>query len=343
MDTPNLHQLVNRREFFGLMGTAAGLSALAGYELIKEGSGLKTPSGIYLLVPEHHDSYPLHYPECDYYYREYVREGGELLTRGETDIFSAISRLGPEMYPTPVLERYAKKGTKILFIDNDAPPQWGKFEVDLLVKELQASYIGVGAFAAKKSLEILLPQKKISRRKVDAAILGMTAWAGLRWVDLHLPHEISNSQNRAIRRVGSRILGTIHHLHPEEISMFMRNVFVASKLLHIGQEHLSNTGKLATFTMQVGAAHGGLEDLLMAGSTFCHALLISLYPAPLLQQFVDYNGGLDDAVCSRIVSLPPDINKAKLDDANTFQDIKKYNDWTWDRGLQVALQLKGVR
>lgn len=129
-------------------------------------------------------------------------------------------------------------------------------------------------------------------------------------------HEIIS----ALRRLAIRLNGMQSGLHPEDASLFVRNLVWAMKFLELERWLNDNFGDLTQNNVNIGflagAAHSGVEDFLVLGQDFC-ADVFGLLPKFYLKELIKANGGVENVSRIRVVSplTPHDVN-----DINTFLD-----------------------
>lgn len=106
--------------------------------------------------------------------------------------------------------------------------------------------------------------------------------------------KIKNAQN-----VANRIYAAVSFAHPEDVIVFMRNIFMASKLITLGDELKSDLNEKTKIAFRLGAAHGAVSDLVKMGKTICHTML-NVYPDNTLRQVVEFNTNENKSFSERI-------------------------------------------
>ena len=137
--------------------------------------------------------------------------------------------------------------------------------------------------------------------------------------------EIRNAQN-----VANRINASVSFAHPEEVIVFMRNIFMASKLITLAEQSDSSEEK-TQIAFRMGAEHGAVSDLVKMGKTVCHTML-DVYPNDIMRQIVEYNTSNDKVFEERIndfcktIVIP--VQEARMYDTGTKfvvdNELKEY-------------------
>lgn len=120
-------------------------------------------------------------------------------------------------------------------------------------------------------------------------------------IPLALSFEIDKdtSQIRKIQQLTAKVNAGISLAHPEDVLVFMRNIFVSSKMMTIA-EHESRQGKeKPRIAFRIGAAHGAVCDMVMLGKDITHTFL-EIYPESVLKNVIEYNTTADKTFTDRI-------------------------------------------
>lgn len=130
-------------------------------------------------------------------------------------------------------------------------------------------------------------------------------------------------QKNAITRIRNRLDGMLSHAVPENDVIFFRNLVMANKLLTLAKTTKKEGGK-PRIAFNVGAAHGGIEDLLLAGQDVTR-FLISRFPKWYMKPMIDRSGGVENFSSIRVLTLPKDMKKGELDE-NEYEANQRIGD-----------------
>ena len=81
---------------------------------------------------------------------------------------------------------------------------------------------------------------------------------------LPLPFPKTQAKESALERTMLKAQGLLSHAHPENSIVFFRNIMLAKKLQFLGQVESIKNDRKAQIAYNVGKAHAGIEDFLMA-------------------------------------------------------------------------------
>lgn len=139
-----------------------------------------------------------------------------------------------------------------------------------------------------------------------------------------------SSAIRNAQEVANRINATVSFAHPEDVTVFMRNIFMASKLITLGDQP-SNGDDKTKIAFRMGAGHGAVSDLVKTGKTICHTML-NIYPNDILKQVIEYNTSSDKTLDERIedfcTTIVIPVHEARMYGAGTRyvvdNELKEY-------------------
>lgn len=154
--------------------------------------------------------------------------------------------------------------------------------------------VGTGAFVAAPAITIFAEGALIQRgKRVDT--------------------------KNAITRIHTRINGIIiGHLSIEEHLFFFRDVVIADKLLTAAEAIKRELGRKPLIAFNVGGAHGGIEDFLVAGHDFTRWVLLQ-YPKEFWETIIELNGGIENVCSVRSLTLPSNFNAQEA--KNNLEDL----------------------
>jgi hypothetical protein len=243
------------------------------------------------------------------------------------------SNFGNRMFPDDVLEKLARNNTQITIGDLDTSTS----KTDLVFGGIEGV---VGFKILKESMKQnvgQLPRRQFVKNvgKI-AGVWGMSSLVGYTASIADLA--IQQERNSAINRILERVNGMISNLHPEQTSIFFRNIkfalcmFSASEV--INSDSPSDTKPQIAYI--VGKAHAGVEDLLQAGPEFCKKLLLA-YPKVFLDE-VERQNPSGAIYSTMIINLPTDFKADDLDDRAKSSHISQK--FVVDNELKKRLQHK---
>lgn len=319
---------VDRRHFlsWGAKGTAATATAwyLGGKDLLSPDRipTIVTPVGTFHFLYERHDKgiLPSDIPEkqFDFFFREGIQysPGGFNVNGSETP--SLINTF----FNHELAAEIAGRNTKIIFADILTPEYNQKNKAPITPVRIAEALAGLlslcGALGLREKETTQIPADnkplKIARRKL-AQLLGIcgVTLAIDSTAPLTLRTAFMLEAPAATKRVLGRINALSSHFHPEEYANLFRNAIWAHKLLSLSEKTKLETGKTPVTICNVGAAHQGLEDLLLAGRSVCEMIILA-YPDDFLITVAVDNFGIEGLCSSFIVQTPqleqlgPDID-----------------------------------
>lgn len=304
----------SRRSFVKKAAVTAG-AAVGAYEAVKAvRNEIPTPHGTFVPLYERHERGIVaeDIPEdATALFREIVykngpfREAAEDVLFGSNDTINGRNTKRVRIFPDIVLEKLQKHDIPVILGDVDIP----SFDKQFLLGIGQYILGGLTLISAKSvRKENHMPAKMLSRRDfVKKTGYAVGTWAvapfsgpGIGEV-LHLTNQ-SESVERILRRFG----GMASSLHPELTYLFFRNAVMADKMLYLASYQKEQQGISPKIAFQVGNAHSGIEDFLLAGKSFCQKAILA-YPRRFLDVVVADNGGVDDFCAMRIIAMTKDF------------------------------------
>lgn len=94
----------------------------------------------------------------------------------------------------------------------------------------------------------------------------------------------------------------IRNLHPEQMTVFFRNLVMARKLQTLAKYYSPKEEAKPGVSFSAGFAHEGIKDLLILGESVTLAGF-NLYPKDILREIVDANGGIEAFSSTLLVSV----------------------------------------
>lgn len=239
-------------------------------------------------------------PKLDLALYEVVTPSEEALRMSPVQILNMTAAQREFVIPREHLALFEKNGTEVS-VEGMALPVHAYS--DSLWQFVGETVMGMAA--ASGMVTKLIPRDAAFKGSVNIAEKTAATWLMSRSVSLALGAVEgvigSTVQQSAPQRILSRISAFIEHAHPEDATVFLRNILIARKLQFFGQ-FLSDTRlKLSKprIAYNVGNSHGGIEDFLYLGKDFTLAIL-SAYPKEFLKEVIKVNGGLT-AFCSSVL------------------------------------------
>lgn len=294
-------------------GTLA-TAALVNREIQTIENGVKTNVGIFYPLYEHHDIgiAPEDFPSnINGYFKEmnfYSSLGQSISTIRAEDVIEETD------IQKPVADILINQTIPIILGDMPVPVGYFEFSrVDQSKPRVALAGAIAGATLAYNALGpvlqkagLLKANEGITRRKFITRLAGISAAVSIgpaaadKLLSMLLPAEVA--QKDAIQRIFIRLNGLIKHTHPEDHMVFFRNVVMADKMLTVAEEMKKHSGRNPRIAFQVGAAHAGIEDFLVAGHNFTRWLLLQ-YPEDFLWDVVEESGGIKVFSSARSILL----------------------------------------
>lgn len=100
--------------------------------------------------------------------------------------------------------------------------------------------------------------------------------------------DVNNPEVVKARELSSRFNAMISLTHPEDIQVFLRNIFMSLKLISVAEHDQQETSNKPKIGYRIGAAHGAVTDMVQMGRTITTAML-NIYPDTLLWNVIDFN------------------------------------------------------
>lgn len=207
-------------------------------------------------------------------------------------------------------------------------------DLDGVVKAVKASGslgIIVDTIAKAKKHGFLDVQRVRDVSGVGATIVDLLsnfsddAFSFLNWIPYRMNSDTPYVTE--IRDLFSRLESTISFEHPENVIIYMRNIFMASKMMTISQTNPKNVDNIPKISYRIGASHSAVSDMIKMGREMTVALL-GVYSDKILRQIVDYNivdkKSLEDKIddfCT-IVTIPVVKQIRKDGGYTTWRSVK---------------------
>ncbi len=332
-----LDRLTTRRAFFSVAGGALAAATL--YDMAKlkrDWEGIETKDAQYIPLYENHidritaDSLP---PDIDIFFKETGVEPDSQNSQYEVFKNDKPPGKNPTLsIPKDVISKLAKNKVKVMLGDAKMPLPTALASVSTLPAEVAVG-AGIGA-----SLIITGTKERTTRRKFLRAGLGYGALWGLsNIVPFATGSFSSDSQSR--RRISSRFTHIFQQAHPENLVEFPRSLLWAIKMHDAAKRLRAEKGRKLKIAYDVGQFHGNVEDFLKSGQDFIRKILLS-YPAPILKQIIDANGGVDSFASYNLISLPQDLdpNSGTYDQDLQSMEIQEMTETTLAHQLKVRLK-----
>jgi hypothetical protein len=142
-----------------------------------------------------------------------------------------------------------------------------------------------------------------------AATRGLSLLAGL------------ESRQTPFKCLAARLEGIQSHFHPELLVNYLRNLFMADKLLLVAYDLMKIKGSPPLITVNTELGHAGIEDLISLGQDWCRFLIASL-PRSLLDEIIRVNGTIRDVCAARFIRFEKEITPSDLADPQRLLQIK---------------------
>jgi len=307
---------IGRREFIGKLAGITGMAFFA-----SEGSSIKKESlgkeGKFKFLYEIHGVgiRPEDIPQdTDIFFREIsfpflsslgTEELKKLLIK-EARAYT-FGHVKGRYLPDPVLLRISEIGAEIMFGDVVMPAF--TFFTDSSLYFLE-NFLGSARIFS-------FPQFLYRREFLKRASMLFSFWAlstvATRFVSLLAGLD---SRQTFFKRYAARLEGMQRHFHPEFLDNYLRNLFMADKLLLAAYDLMKTKGTSPLITVNTELGHAGIEDLISLGQDVCRFLIASL-PRALLDEIIKVNGTIRDLFAARLIRFeekitPDDLNSQRV-------------------------------
>lgn len=147
-----------------------------------------------------------------------------------------------------------------------------------------------------------------------------------------------NEINKA-REIATRFNASISLTHPEDVVVFMRNVFMSLKLMTLAEQD-NTEGEKNKIAFRVGAAHGAISDMIKFGKDITLTLL-DIYPKDILKQIVEFNTsedkGFDERIQDFCTTIVIPVHEARMTDTGTkYLTDEKLKDYLNNRFTETS-------
>lgn len=298
-------------------------------EVIKEKRRrIETPEGFFTGVYDMHietispERIPI---GIDVLFRELATPLGEVIINPRKHLFTRWEgdNTVPRLFPEAVLAEVSRRNIPLMLGDIDENVLKSFFLTNAAtIPTVVASAEGLFLLRNKKKKEKLegtLPTKRTRRRRqiLETGLLASLAWS-LSPASSGILAGLFDGvvKNNAARTALLRFRNMVEHAHPEELTVFFRNLIMADKLLTVAQTLQDQTGNKPHIGFWVGLGHTGIEELLQAGADFCRTL-IAAYPNFILRDLVKRNGGAEIFSSSMLYTLPKDLKSSEFQSPNS--------------------------
>lgn len=290
---------ISRRNFLKGAGVAIGVAAIGGANQSLDRVGNPTFNSVALY--ENHitsidaDKIPL---DTDIFFKEAVPTEGNYYKMPPEEVMYRV--LGRES-----AEKLSTQNTELMVADV------GEYKDRFLIGAgipLAEAVIGIGALdvglrlGSGEKKKALSTRRKFLRNLARTFALGTAAFTLSPLVSEALSVPATLQENEAIKRLVARFNSLVSDLHPEQVLVFLRNLVLADKFLQVGKDFQENHGRKAKIVLNIGAAHGGIEDFLRAGQDVCRELIMA-YPDFVLKYFVESAGGIENFCTARLLKI----------------------------------------
>lgn len=301
---------VNRRGLFGLGAkvVGGGALALAGANAVNFSGRVETPDATFIPLYENHITglQPSEIPGgLNFISAEHSQSGVTELTAREI-----LYRKGASSFKKGVTTKLAQEGVKIILPDIDD----GILATTAGLLVLTAEFtLGLGAFVKLRS----------SRREFfQYSALPLGAWTSSP-ILLSIPMVATEVIGRksAVDRLATRVNGLTANTHPENSTVFFRNLVNAHKLLDLAKKEKKD-GQEQRIGLNYGKGHSGMEDMLRAGSEVSGNLITS-YPAFMLKHFMEVAGSVERFASTVVIDLPKDFKEEELQSPESEERLRK--------------------
>lgn len=253
----------------------------------------------------------------------------EILFWGKADAHG--DSYGQPLLDAQTLVYFAKQGVSVAFEGIKLPNKYINSTSDWRLKEsLTALGIDIGIAiksihdSAKKDSE----EGNLGNTLAKIGAVLATTWAITPSVTADIAGNLellpnNTGTNRIIDSL-MNINRLVGNLHPEQISIFFRNLVMSRKLQTLAKHYSTKYDRRPNISFLAGFEHGGIKDLLTLGENVTMAGF-NLYSSGFLKEVVEANGGVN-AFCSTLVIPVKEVLVDKKE-SKAFvldQELKEY-------------------
>lgn len=348
-DKPNF----SRRDFLKFGAYGVGAWALkdqflrlkkASIEIEQEGS-FETDDAYYIPFFENHTlrntDTRIRNTKPDYLFIEFVQKSNIMLNRSPLDILTAESEVSQDslLVNRPPVDTGRFLSHELLLGLDDGNASISVEGINLpeqLIKQADvvkmATNVGSGS-ATVASLGIAIGRliKTGEFSKGDLTRIYASTLASL-WassdelstigVALNFNTTEDSAKIRDAQNLANRLNAVVTFTHPEDIIVFMRNIFMSLKLLTLSEQKEESGSKKMKIAFRVGAAHGAISDMVKLGKDITMTLL-DVYSNDILKQVIEDNTCVDKPLEERIVDFCKTI-VIPVREARAFNSGTKY-------------------
>jgi hypothetical protein len=144
--------------------------------------------------------------------------------------------------------------------------------------------------------------------------------------------DVSNPEVVKARELSSRFNAMVSLTHPEDIQVFLRNIFMSLKLISVAEQNQIETTDKPKIGYRIGAAHSAVTDMIQMGRIITTSML-NIYPDTLLWNVIDHNTSLSKPDMSEKIktfcttkTIPSDRMLSDQSEQDTIVDteLEKY-------------------
>lgn len=333
VDQESVQSPVRRRLITGfLKGGVLGVSGLAlGQEVFSDEHSIVTDSGVFIPLYERHDVgiQPEDIPrDINFLAREGLSAKGIFEQRAVILLLRSMQYADKNVrvFPHTILTNLASRKAGILLPDIVVDDE----RLSIAVEHITGIALAMGSIMG------MIADKSDRRRFLKKISLTVGMWAASPLSTIIL-HDVTLDQRSALARIVTRINGLQSDFHPEQATVFFRNLLMVDKLMTVGEGFKKETGKVPKIAFQVGSGHSGMEDFLKVPHDILRILILS-FPQEYLKRIVELNGGSVENFCStRLIILPQDFNRDSINDPDFKVETDKK---ITDERLKVGLDKK---
>ena len=240
----------------------------------------------------------------DTFFHEDIKTTSYALKQDPMDSLNAVGVIpdiayNPRFFPKDNLRYFGDKGIEVSTENVSMDPKMFQLNNDVLNTERLTGILAVMEEGARLFYKGI--KKDLSKDQIITYPLSAAYWL---WaMSPSIMGEVLQFNETTNTEPNEREVLTIHEfvqrMHPEDITVSLRNIFMARRLQVLGKSVSSEKGRKANIAFEVGKAHSGIERFLKLGEEITVKTL-DIYPDWLIKNIIEYNGNEGDDLENKI-------------------------------------------
>jgi len=141
--------------------------------------------------------------------------------------------------------------------------------------------------------------------------LGMAAWAEHRvpedYITFHDLESMNEENPDMVRRVMDAYTRIMGNLHPEDLTVMFRNLFMARKMRFMAEKFMEQYHRKPNIAYVMGFLHQPVELLLKSKTDLSLFYLKTFYPRKFMKEIIKHNGGAKAMATVRLIPVAENL------------------------------------